>query len=282
VPDRRRRDELSSLLRQLRRDSGMSGVRAAKLAGKGISQPSISRYERGLFVPTVEDAATLADVYGAPPEARRKLVALVRDLRENATMPARVIMRRGLPAMQERIQRIEKASVRISTFCPVVVAGLLQTAAYAGTIFAQGGDVDPDEQAEALRVRLSRQGLLDDEHHQFTFVLAEGALRWPMGGPKVMAEQLEHLVAVSRKPSVRIGVVPWTGAVDLAPMHGFDLFDERAVVAATTTATAILTSAPDVAEYTKMFAELEALAVFGGEAREIVAGMAEQYRRPEI
>lgn len=278
MPDRRRRDELSSLLRQLRRDSGMSGVHAAKQAGKGISQSSISRYERGLFVPTVEDATTLARVYGAPPEVRRRLVALVRDLRENATMPARVIMRRGLPAMQDRIGRIEEASVQISTFCPVVVAGLLQTAAYAGTIFAQGGDIDVDEQAEAVRARLARQALLDDEDHRFTFVLAEGVLRWPMGGPKVMAEQLDHLVEVSRKPSVRIGVIPWAGTVDLAPMHGFDLFDERAVVAATTTATAILTSAPDVAEYAKMFADLEAVAVFGDDARAIAAGMADQYR----
>lgn len=256
----------------------MSGVRAAELAGGGISQSSISRYERGLFVPTVEDATTLAGVYGAPAESRRRLLALVRDLRENAAQPARVIMRRGLPAMQERIGRIEAASVRISTFCPVVVAGLLQTAAYASTIFAQGGDISPDQQAEALRTRLARQTLLDDEQHRFTFVLAEGVLRWPMGGPAVMSEQLEHLVEVSRKPSVRIGVIPWTGAVDLAPMHGFDLFDERAAVAATTTATAILTSPPDVAEYAKTFSDLETLAVFGDEARAITAGMAEQYR----
>lgn len=256
----------------------MSGVRAAELAGKGISQSSISRYERGLFVPTVDDATILAAVYGAPAESRRRLLSLVRDLRENATKPARVIMRRGLPAMQERIGRIEEASVRISTFCPVVVAGLLQTAAYASTIFAQGGDIPADQQGEALRARLARQVLLDDEHHRFTFVLTEGVLRWPMGGPAVMIEQLEHLVEVSRKPSVRIGVIPWTGTVDLAPMHGFDLFDERAAVAATTTATAILTSAPDVVEYAKTFADLEALAVFGDAARAIVSGMAERYR----
>lgn len=255
----------------------MSGVRAAQQAGPGISQSSISRYERGLFVPTVEDATTLATVYGASPDAKRRILALVRDLRENVQLPARVIMRRGLPSLQERIGRIEASSVRISTFCPLVVAGLLQTEAYAATIFAQGGDIDPGQQAEAVRARMARQALLDDERHQFTFVLTEGVLRWPMGGPQVMAEQLNHLVEVSRKPAVRVGVIPWTGGVDVAPMHGFDVFDERAVVAATTTATAILTSPPDVVEYAKMLADLEALAVFGEAAREVISDMADRY-----
>lgn len=272
----RRRDELSVQLRQLRREAGLSGEAAAKQAG--ISQSSISRYERGLFVPSVEDVTALTSAYQASPAVKRHLLRLVRDLRENATLSARVIMRREAGDIQSRIGRIEASSVRIRTFCPVVVAGLLQTAAYMRTVFASGGDMPEPQQAAAVSERVDRQSLLADERYEFTYVLAEGVLRWPMGGPTVMAEQLDRIVAISHRPNVRVGVVPSTGWVDVAPMHGFDLFDERAAVVGTETATAILTSPPDVAAYAKLFSDLEGLAVFDDEARAIVTAVAEQYR----
>lgn len=272
----RRSDELSTLLRQLRRDAGMSGTVAAEQSG--VSQSSISRYERGLFVPGIEDVTALAGVYRAAPETKRRLLQLVRDLRENATLSARVIMRREAGDIQARIGRIEASSVRIRTFCPVVVAGLLQTASYMRTVFASGGDMPEQQQTAAIDERLKRQYLLADDQHEFTYVLAEGVLRWPMGGPAVMVEQLDRIVEVSRWPHVRIGVIPWTAMVDIAPMHGFDLFDERVAVVGTETATAILTSPPDVAAYAKLLGDLEGLAAFGDEARMLVTEMADQYR----
>lgn len=272
----RRSDELSALLRQLRRDAGMSGTVAAERAG--ISQSSISRYERGLFVPGVEDVTALAAAYGAPAETERLLLQLVRDLRENATLSARVIMRREAGDIQTRIGRIEASSVRIRTFCPVVVAGLLQTGGYMRTVFASGGDLPEAQQIDAVEARLKRQSLLDDDRYEFTYVLAEGVLRWPMGGPVVMADQLDRVVEASRRSNVRIGVIPWTARVDIAPMHGFDLFDERAAVVGTETATAILTSPPDVAAYVKLFDDLEGLAVFGDDARVEISAMADRNR----
>lgn len=272
----RRSDELSALLRQLRRDAGLSGTVAAERSG--VSQSSISRYERGLFVPGVEDVIALSDTYQAPPETKRRLLQLVRDLRENATLSARVIMRRGAGDIQARIGRIEASSVRIRTFCPVVVAGLLQTAGYMRTVFASGGDMPEPQQTAAIEERVKRQALLADDQHEFTYVLAEGVLRWPMGGPAVMVEQLDRIVTVSRWAHVRIGVIPWTTMADVAPMHGFDLFDERAAVVGTETATAILTSPPDVAAYAKLLGDLEGLAVFGDEARSILTDMANRYR----
>ena len=52
------------------------------------------------------------------------------------------------------------------------------------------------------------------------------------------------------------------------PLHGFSLYDSRAVMIGTRVATAFLTDSADVAEHEKLFGELEALADWGGAARE--------------
>lgn len=61
--------------------------------------------------------------------------------------------------------------------------------------------------------------------------------------------------------------------------HGFDLYDERAVIVGTLTGTGYLTTPADVADYVKLFGQLAELAVFGDEARAAVGRIAEDYRR---
>lgn len=274
-------DELSRTLRALRKAAGLSGVRAAELASAGqvsISQASISRYERGKFIPSADDVTTLSGVYGAPAEVRRRLLQLVRDLRENTTPPARVIMLRSAGEMQKRIGRVEASSAQIGVFHPVVIVGLLQLEAYASVVFASGGDLPAEQQAKALAARMARQDLLDDVAHEFTFVMTEGALRWQMGDPALMVKQLEHVVAASERPNVRVGIVAWTTAVDIAPMHGFELYDQRAAVVGTETATAFLTNQHDVGAYVRLFADLEKVASFGDAGRAAIRRVADDYR----
>jgi transcriptional regulator with XRE-family HTH domain len=281
VPERahgstpRQHDELSSLLRRLRSDAGLSGPAAAALAAD-ISQSSISRYERGLFVPGVEQATELARVYGASQEDRRRLLQMVRDLRENTTQSARVVMKRG--GLQERIERIEESSIHLRTFQPLIVPGLFQTESYHRMVFAAGDDMAADVQASESATRTKRQKALSDGRHEVTVVIPEGALRWSLGGADVMVEQLERIVDRSRLAGVRVGVIPWSRAVDLAPTHGFDLFDERAALVGIETAATFLTNPADVAAYVKLFGELEALAVFGDEARSVVADVIDDLR----
>lgn len=276
MPDRTRgrdqqRDELSSLLRRLRADAGLSSTAAAERAKGVVSQASISRYERGLFVPGVEQAAELARAYHASPEDRQRLLGMVRDLRENATQPARVVMKRG--GLQERIERIEASSVHLRTFQPLLVPGLFQTERYHRMVFASGGDMAVDVQMSESSVRTERQRVLGDGSHLVTVVIPEAALRWQLGGAEVMVEQLEHIIAQSRLPDVQVGVIPWTRDVDLAPTHGFDLYDERAALVGIETAATFLTNPADVASFVKLFGDLEALAVFGDEARAVVASV---------
>ncbi len=63
-----------------------------------------------------------------------------------------------------------------------------------------------------------------------------------------------------------------------AILHGFQIFDSRAVIVGTEAATAIITDPKDVSHYEERFAGYKALAVFDDKAREVLARLADEYR----
>lgn len=266
-------DHLSTELRRLRRAAGLSGTEAASLTG--LSQSKVSRVETGAFMPTEEQVVALCRVYRAPAAVRRELVAITRDLREEASS-ARVVLQRGAWRMQQRIGKIEAASARIRSFQPTIVFGLLQTRDYITALF---GDSLPDgERDRTVEARLDRQNILGTTR-EFHFVLTEGALRWNMGGAATMLAQLDHLIDVSGRGKVRLGVIPWTTTVSVPVLHGFDIYDSRAVLLGTQTATALVTDEREVADYEKNFAEVERYATYDEVARSHLARIAADYRK---
>jgi transcriptional regulator with XRE-family HTH domain len=91
------------------------------------------------------------------------------------------------------------------------VPGLLQTEAYARAVFRAGRPYDPPEAAELMvRSRLERQEILvRDRPPKLWAVIDEGALRHLVGGPEVMAEQLDQLVEASDSSRAVIQVLPF-------------------------------------------------------------------------
>lgn len=265
------RDELSATLADLRADTGMSLAAAARAAG--MSAATVHRYETGRYVPTPAAVERLARALSAPAPVRRHLAALAADLRARTT-PRQVLLREGA-AGQARFGAIEAASGHVQTFHPAMVPGLLQTRAYAAAVIA-GAGLDEAAAREWVAARLARQAILGDGTRKVTQVVTEGALRWQLGGPAVMAEQVEHLARVARLgPPVRVGIIPWHRPVEVVVMHGFDLYDARAVIVGTETGTAYLTRPADVAAFSALFAVVVGVAVFGeaavGELQRIAA-----------
>ncbi len=270
------RDDLSRALRALRKAAGLSGVEAGKRIGK--TQASISRFENGRFVPTPDTVDALCRAYGVPATGRRRLVQIARDVREDTQPAARAVIQRGAARMQERIGRIERASATVRHFHPAVVSGLLQLPDYMRAIFAAGDDLSAVEVKAAVDARMARQTLLDEPGRSFTFVLSEGPLRWQVGSPQLMAAQLDHLAAMADRPNIRIGVIPWTTAVDVVPVAGFDIFDERACIVGTDAGTTFLTDPRDVAQYLRLFGDLSAFASFDADAQAVLCRIAAEYR----
>jgi transcriptional regulator with XRE-family HTH domain len=271
--------ELADTLRRLRDATHprVSGEAAAAKLGK--SQASLSRYERGQQMPTEVDVRTLCRLYGAPPEVTTRLLRLVRDLRADPIQSARVVMHRGgAGRLQRRIRRFEEASRRVAVFQPLLVPGLLQTEAYMRAVFATGDEMPAAEQRRAVEERLARQAILAESGRAFLFLMPEGALAWQLGSPAVMAEQCDRLAVAATSPQVRLGVIVAAATVDEAPTHGFELYDETAVIVGTTAATAVLVDRADVAVHARLLAGLERAATFGDAARAVFADHAERYR----
>lgn len=268
----RRPDELSTTLRRLRTDAALSGMEAARRAG--YSQPKISRFETARQVPTTEEVRTLCRVYSAPPEVRDRLLELAADLTAG-TIRARAVLSHGARYMQQRVGRIEQASELVRSFTPTIVDGLLQTPDY---VRAMGSRRLAGEELESfVASRADRQRILDTDR-QFQSIITEGALRWHIGSPQIMAAQLEHLIDASHRPNLRLGIIPWTTPVHYSALHCFTIFDDRAVIVGTETATAIITDPDDIADYDHRHTLYSQLTVVGDPARAVLARLAAEYR----
>jgi transcriptional regulator with XRE-family HTH domain len=267
------RDWLSGTLRKLREDAGLSGNQAAKLAS--ISQSQLSRIETGRFLPSDDAIRKLCKLYRAPAAVRAELLQAVADLRPE-TVQARVVLSRGGWKLQQRFGRIEEASAEICGYQPALIPGLLQTPDYMRVVFGSG--MSGDDLDRAVAARMARASVLDSGR-TFTFIVAEGALRWQAGSPQVMLRQLDHLTEVIRaRPNVRFGVIPQSRPAEVFTTHGFSLYDRRTVIVGIWTGTTFIADPKDVAEYSKLFGELEELAVYGEDAVTVIRQVATGYR----
>ena len=271
------RDRLARTLREARARVAVSGTEAGRRAG--MSQSKVSKIERGLLLPSVEDVAALCRVYEVPEAERAELLALVESLRDEAS--SRVIMARGVSQFQRRVGRLSASASVIRTFHPVLVPGALQTRAYTRCVFEDPRNKVSDEEADAsIEARQERRQGLFEGSTQHRLIVPEGGLRWQAGSSELMAEQVEDIArVVAQAPNAVVGVIPWTRPAHVFPGHGFNIYDEDAVMVGTETATATITGAADIATYVELFGELEKLACFGDEAIQHLERIAGEYRR---
>ncbi|WP_435602660.1 helix-turn-helix domain-containing protein [Streptomyces sp. bgisy130] len=106
---------------------------------------------------------------------------------------------------------LEPLAAKICEFEPVIVPGLLQTRSYAQSLLLAGNPLATDEYIdEKVRGRLDRTVILKDASRPvYWAVLHEAALRVPVGGPGIMAEQLEHIARLSRERKILLQAVPF-------------------------------------------------------------------------
>jgi hypothetical protein len=97
---------------------------------------------------------------------------------------------------------------------PIVIPGLLQTADYAAAV-ERTSITDPTEAdiAERVKLRLWRQAALARPTSPLRLfaVIDRSTLMREIGGPSVMANQLEHLQEAAALPNVSIRVAPLSG-----------------------------------------------------------------------
>ncbi|WP_308291106.1 helix-turn-helix transcriptional regulator [Micromonospora sp. RL09-050-HVF-A] len=113
-----------------------------------------------------------------------------------------------LPWFREWVT-IEQEATALCSFQQTVLPGLLQTEAYARELFERASHFLGDDIEQQVAARLARQEILTRANPPlFVAVLDHTVLERPVGGPKVMREQLLHLRDVGSRPRVHLHLVP--------------------------------------------------------------------------
>lgn len=145
-----------------------------------------------------------------------------------------------------------------------VIPALLQTPEYRFALsqfWSEFLGVEADmEQARAITS--ARGGLLEDDVHQFVFLIDERALHHRLDDSLTMMGQIDHLFRMAARPNVSIGVIPQSRYRVLIPSAGFWIFDRRTVAVEIPNATIEITDAPQVHLYLEMFSQLSLMAQF--------------------
>ncbi|MFC9205518.1 Scr1 family TA system antitoxin-like transcriptional regulator [[Kitasatospora] papulosa] len=108
---------------------------------------------------------------------------------------------------------LQQRAVSIAEFSSLVVPGLLQTESYARALTRAAHPYASDDVVEThVRTRIERGALLDSPAAPVLWVIVhEAALRSPVGGAAVIAEQLHHLHAQGdARPRVVVQVLPFS------------------------------------------------------------------------
>jgi hypothetical protein len=118
---------------------------------------------------------------------------------------------------------LEAAANRISWYESELVPGLFQTDAYADALIrVHVPDESNDEIERRVELRMARQSILRRTIDPPTIrvALRESVLRSAVGGPAVMAGQLDRLVEASKLPNVTLRVVPFTSGLHPGMLTG--------------------------------------------------------------
>lgn len=174
------------------------------------SESKLSRFERAEVNAGPAEIIALATIYGIDEHIRDDTVRLAVDAVDNANRWGRFSPDLLRGDFKDFIDD-EAEAAEIRSVETVLISGLLQTTAYAEALL-RGWEPDTGDEMVAARreLRQQRQARLDDPDNPLHLhaILHEPALHLPIGGPAVMREQLDHLLARAKLPNVTVQLLP--------------------------------------------------------------------------
>jgi hypothetical protein len=203
-----RRIILGTHLRRLREKAGISRADAGySIRG---SESKISRLELGRVGFKERDVADLLTLYGVTEQVEREHILLM----------AKQSNERGwwhrytdliAPWFQDYVG-LEEAASRIQTYELQFVPGLMQTESYAQAVASRGRPEQiNDEVRRRVELRLQRQRVLHNPGApKLWAVIDESVLHRPIGGRRVLREQLEHLLELTTLSHISLQIVPYS------------------------------------------------------------------------
>jgi transcriptional regulator with XRE-family HTH domain len=266
--------ELGEGLRQAMEKAGLSGREVAQLLDWSPSW--VSRLLSGRRGCTEADVGSFLGVCRVKGKERARLMALVREqdtpgwLQQHGS---------NLPKQLVTLIDHENKATAISVFESAFVPGLLQTGEYARAVISRCANVPPDEVGDRVAARLARQSLFSRERPPHcSFFLHEHVLRTPVGGPAVMAEELDRLQRMSARPHITLRVVPTAVGAHAAMTGAFWLMDfadfKPVVYLESETASLFLEKLEETRAYRNVLNALAETALPEGQSRDLIGTIA--------
>lgn len=266
------RKELGARLRQLRKSAGLTGQALATATGQHFTR--ISRIENGVQHPTEQNIRDWCAVCGADDQLL-DLLATARSV-ESAYLEWSRQSRAGMRRLGDlhSIATYQRTThFRIHE--PIVLPGIFQTEAYIRQMLSFWYTFlnAPDDADATVSMKTERTAIALSSAKRIAVVLGEQALRTRRTTQTEHADQLTHLLSLMRLPFLSVGIIPADVQRRAIATIGFWIFDNNAVALETPTAAIKVTRPQEIAQYVAMFEQLQNEAIYGHEARQLVANV---------
>jgi hypothetical protein len=202
-----RRIVLGAQLRRLREACEISRGEAW-YAIRG-SESKISRMELGRVGFKERDVADLLTMYQVHDEAERaEYLEMVKESNNPGWW-----YRYGdlMPNWLQDFVGLEESASRIQTYELQFVPGLMQTEDYVRAVVSHGRpEMTTPDIDRRVKLRMDRQKVLHrTDAPKLWAVVDESVLHRPIGGQKVLREQIEYLLEITRLPNITLQVMPY-------------------------------------------------------------------------
>ena len=281
------RRQLGRHLRALRNEAKLT----TKLAARALewSEPKLWRIETGQTALRSLDVEAMCRVYGAPADLTSALVGLAKQTKTSGWWRG---YGHAVPEGFDLYTGLEGAASQLDWYGSDLVPDLLQTENYAYTLISAGDPgASTEEISRRVHLRIGRQILLTRTTAPVAamVVLNEGILHRPIGGPDVMAGQLQHLAEAAALPNVSIRVVPFSAGLHAGVLSGpfvilrfpasVDGRDSEPPVVhvAGLTGALFLERPGDLERYTSVYADIAAAALDEPASRVLIGNAAKDY-----
>lgn len=200
----------------------VSLTREAVAHEMGWAATKVWRMENDKSRILARDVKRLIKLYGVDDDKSEALLELAKQARE----PAWWHRYSGtIPEWFQVFVVLEASASEVRGYESELVPGIMQTEAYARAILSTAPILDSDEEIDKkIAVRVARQArLTSDNPLNIWMVVNEAVIRRAVGGPKVMRDQLDRLMALAELRNVTLQVLPFDSGEHAAMLGSFKL-----------------------------------------------------------
>jgi len=270
---------LAGALRRLRAEKELSREDVSEATG--INTATLYRIENARVRPQARTLAAMLTVYGVSGDERTALTQLLKESAQPGLLQAYAD---ELPEEYSTYIEFEQEARSVWNYESLFIPGLLQTEAYARAVIP--GTVPSYTRTQCdqrVKVRMERQEVLRrDQPLHLWAICDEAALHRAVGGPKVMRDQLLHLINAMELPHVTLQVVDFATGAHPGMPSSFVVMefpnDPQVVYIDSMAGDLFLEEEAELRRYTGLFEYLRAFALNPDATRQLLTRVAGEYQ----